>query len=163
MRGRKKHCGPSALMLVGWEKVELFDARRKDRPILYVVVESFEWSSYSCHRLLGVPTPLVMVYCSNLVLRPHGAQRHFNCVIAFTELAVCTIMCFLLPTKDGFCRLIVILPVCNMDMRLSYRFQLEYKRSLINYVFPRSYEIFNLALRRLLWIGKLWSPSIGTN
>lgn len=98
---RQTHCGPSACVLVGWKNVELFAARPRDRPILYVGVGSFEWSSSSSHCLLGVLTPPLPAFYSNLALRQCNAQPHLIRVIALTEFAVRTGMPFLLASQNG--------------------------------------------------------------
>lgn len=47
------NCEQVARVLVGWDNIELFAGRPQDRPFLYVGIESFHWSSYTYHRLLG--------------------------------------------------------------------------------------------------------------
>lgn len=73
VRARQTFRYPCSRVLARWKNFELFAARPQDRPALYVDVESFEWSSLTSHRLLGVRTPPVLAYYSKLVLRPHWA------------------------------------------------------------------------------------------
>lgn len=80
-------------------------------------MESFDWSSYFSQRLLGVPTPPVTDYYINMVLRPHGAQRHLIQVMARTEFAVRKVMRFLLAAED----MILLTHRHNTGLKLQYQ------------------------------------------
>lgn len=68
---------------------------------MYVIVVALDSAAYTAHRCFGVPTPPVLSYYSNLVLRPCGAQWHLILVVARTEFVVWAILRFLLATRDG--------------------------------------------------------------
>lgn len=57
---RQTHCDPSHRVVIGLHNLELFAACPRYRAILYAGVAFFNWSSYLSHRLLDVPTPLVL-------------------------------------------------------------------------------------------------------
>lgn len=123
VQGCQTHRYSSARVLVGWENIDIFADLPQKRLILYVGVESFDWSSHSLLRLLGVPTTPVLLYHRNVVLRPHDAQRRLNRVIAFIELSVFAVISFLFGAKHGFCRLIVTTWVYILSIWSSYLFQ----------------------------------------
>lgn len=110
-RARQAHADPSSCVLVGWHNVKLSAACLQVGLILYVGIEPFAWSPYWSHRLLGVPTPPVLVYYNNVVFRPHGDQRHLIRVTVLTAFTVRTVMHFFWPRRTAFFRLIAIIRV----------------------------------------------------
>lgn len=135
VRARQTNCDPSTHLQIGWHNVELFAAYSQDRSLSYVGVKSFEWFSFSFHRLFDVVTPPVLAGYSNLALRPGSAQRNVIRVTSYAEFPVETIMRFLLHTKDDvlstyrhttalLLRYPVILPVSTVAQKVIDQFRI---------------------------------------